>query len=361
MLLVDALEWIILGLFLAACLQFEFRILVPVLVRKTYTFVQIPLAQCVFWISAALMFNVLIIVLNGWEVSQSWFSGYVLEYTLSIDNLFIFQVLFRMYDTPVDQIDKALLFGISAAAGLRLVFFVIGTSLFEWISWIKYPLGVLLLITAWKTARTHAHVSSGATTPGEVPEGHPGTPQPSDPTPVFSLVVNCEKVLPVDSRYDKNAKFFQRANSTDLIGPASSSSTGWKMTMLGVVVLALTFVDVVFALDAVAAKVSQTFDLFVNFSSSLFAMMSFRALYHIIAELTAKFVLLKYGIAAILGYVGIELIVSNWIKIPNQVSSGIILSACILSITISVIYAKYTSTSQEYSTELANNFGIDDA
>ncbi len=131
--------------------------------------------------------------------------------------------------------------------------------------------------------------------------------------------------------------------------------------MLGVVVLALTFVDVVFALDAVAAKVSQTFDLFVNFSSSLFAMMSFRALYHIIAELTAKFVLLKYGIAAILGYVGIELIVSNWIKIPNQVSSGIILSACILSITISVIYAKYTSTSQEYSTELANNFGIDDA
>lgn len=354
----EALEWIILGLFLVVSVQCELKVVWPLATRHLHEEsggLQLSFIRCGYWVAVAVIFNLLVYALTDGESAESWFSGYVLEYTLSVDNLFIFQMMFRMYKTPVSQIDKALLYGIWAAAGLRLVFFIIGTSLFEWISWIKYPFGLLLFATAWKTANSNPQSSSGSSTPTSLEEENSNS----------QLAAFCGKYFPVSTRYDKSGNFFQHANSPDMLGVMPEEGAGLKVTMLGLVVLALAVVDVVFALDAVAAKVTQTSNLFINFTSSLFAMMSFRALYHIIAELTVTFVLLKYGIAIVLAYVGVELILSNWIKIPNQFSCAVILSVCVFSIIGSLLYAKFRPepTSKGYSIEMstaANPFGLEE-
>ena len=328
MLLNSILEWVILVLFLFVALKVGSR-------------VERPFIQCGYWIVIALMFNLLVYLMFGGEISEAWFSGYILEYTLSIDNLFIFQLMFKMYKTPESQIDKALQYGIGAAALMRLFFFLIGTSLFEWVSWIKYPLGVLLMFTAWKTAMAKQHVIerdvSGAVSEPEVPK----------------LGEYFGRFFPISQHYDKEGKFFQFEH---ILENRVGENSKLRLTMLGSVVMALVFVDVVFALDAVAAKVTQTGDVYVNFSSSLFAMVSFRSLYHIIAELTAAFALLKYGIAVILAYVGVELFVSNWVVIPNKISCIVIISACTISILGSLVYAKYNGTT---SLEMTN-FGLEE-
>jgi hypothetical protein len=194
------------------------------------------------------------------------------------------------------------------------------------------PFGVLLLITAYKTARVaHAQYSP----PGEESRNNSNDTWTPPLTPVnSSTLVFAEKYLRFTTKYDKNGKFLQREFSPDLIkvanffsgtspsngAPLEGSLGRLKMTMLGGVVLVLAFVDMVFALDAVAAKVTQTKSLFINASSSLVAMASFRSLYFVLSELTSTFTLLKFGVALILAYVAVELILSTWFVIPSRLS-----------------------------------------
>jgi tellurite resistance protein TerC len=361
------IEWPLLAISIAAFYSGELEYVPRVL---TFFRIEDPslrsaAVKCVYWICAAIVFNGLVWLLSqSSDTAEAWTSGYVLEYTLSIDNLFIFQMLFRFYETPANQIDKALLFGIAAAAILRLVFFIIGTSLFEWITWVRLPFGILLLLTAYKTV----HAATHATTPVQSETK-------------FKLIELAERHLPFIAMYDLNGKFFLHKDSADwviagrLISPPMSppleeettaramSIRGMRMTMLGAVVFALALVDVIFALDAVAAKVAQTHDLFVNFTSSLFAMASFRSLYFVVAQLTLAFRLLKYGVALILAYVGIELMISVWYTIPNSTSCLIILSICGGSVVASLFQSmleKYQliPPSKETAIELPESFGL---
>ncbi len=350
------MEWIVLTMFLGAAIHVDTRYVCWVFPaaegRKHLTSASV---HCIYWIFVALAFHILV----AWYLlgeGEAWFSGYLLEFTLSVDNLFVFQLMFRMFNTPDNQIDKALLWGISAAAGMRLVFFIVGTKMVDWINWIKYPFGVLLLITAWRTLQAARKSVLTNTNSG---------PPPPLGSSLMRVIGFAETHFPFVAQYEKDGKFFTTQDSANLIpsdgvlstsrtkSPETMAGSGTlvvtermssdgvvKMTMLGAVVLALAVVDVIFALDAVAAKVSQSRDLFVNFTSSLLAMMSFRSLYHIIVELTVTFALLKYGIALVLGYVGIELIVSNWIEIPSHLSCFMILAICFGSILGSLVANK---------------------
>jgi tellurite resistance protein TerC len=248
-----------------------------------------------------------------------------------------------MFETPSEQVNKALLYGIGAAGALRLVFFIIGSSLFEWVSWIRIPFGLLLLWTAYKTMKA-AHSESKLSI---------------EHSPVLEWA---EGNLPFTKRYDKSGKFFQRDNSSELMGVETTHAASGRlvMTMLGAVVATLAVVDVLFALDAVAAKVAQTQDLYVNFTSSLFAMVALRSLYFVIAELTVAFKLLKYGVALVLAFVAVELILSMWIHIPSAVSCIIILAICGSSILASVCMSAVVPAKPSQEVELAEAFGMDE-
>jgi tellurite resistance protein TerC len=326
------LEWIVLAVFLVAAIHVDIKYITRCCGEVS---LKASSVRCVYWLFVALVFQLVV----AWQLlgeGEAWFAGYLLEYTLSVDNLFVFQLMFKMFLTPADQIDKALLWGISAAAAMRLVFFIVGTKMIDWISWIKYPFGVLLLWTAWRTFQ--AARKSESVPPGSVP---------SPPIGIVNVIAFAERHLPFVAQYDKGGKFLS-SDEQDLVEhpgqlPVTRASSNSKsivpkrLTMLGAVVFALALVDVIFALDAVAAKVSQSRDLFVNFSSSLLAMMSFRSLYHVIVELTVTFSLLKYGIALVLGYVGLELIISNWTDIPSHLSCIMILAICFGSIAGSLV------------------------
>lgn len=293
---------------------------------------------CVYWVLVAVFFNVLVYLVGTSEEAEVWSSGFVLEYTLSIDNLFVFQALFRVYRTPDHLIPKALLIGVAASAMLRLIFFIIGTSLFEWVDWVRFPFGLALVITAYKTGTAIDFSPSHA------------EELDRDPSPVIAWA---ERNLPFTSKYDINGELVQWSDSPNLVRPgrsinssplggaspvASTSKSQTRVfTMLLAVIVALAFVDVLFALDAVAAKVLQTHDLFINFSSSLLAMVSFRSLYFVIVELSVTFAMLKVGIAIVLAYVGIELMISRWVDIPNNINCIIILGICGLAIVASIV------------------------
>ena len=367
-----SVEWPLLAVFLIGTLGIERRCAKRwFTASESRSAIRVSIANCCYWLAVAVAFNLFIFLAVSPEAAEAWSSGYVLEYTLSIDNLFVFQLLFKIYRTPDTLVNKALVWGIAGAAFFRLVFFALGTSLFEWVSWIRIPFGVILLVTAYKTARL----------------AYTAQPDPHDESSSttmagWSVISLAEQHLPFTSKYDMSGRFVQYENSpdllrtlTDLASPthhAPAPPGRRKMTMLVGVVLVLIFVDVLFALDAVAAKVMQTTDLFINFTSSLFAMASFRSLYFVIAELTVTFQLLKVGIAVVLGYVGVELIISNWVLVPNHVSCGIILGICGTAILGSVCmtvraepgkpgYSQVSPAKKKISgIELPSVFGLED-
>ena len=327
-------EWILILIYMFVSIRGEHALVNPLLkwIRWDADLLRASLARCLYWAIVSVILMLVYCLVSSEDDAEAWTSGFILEYTLSLDNLFIFQLVFRVYNTPETQIDKALIWGIGIAAGLRIVLFAVGTSLFEWVGWLRVPFGVLLLITAYKTARVaHAQYSP----PGEESRNNSNDTWTPPLTPVnSSTLVFAEKYLRFTTKYDKNGKFLQREFSPDLIkvanffsGPSPSNTSSvegslgrLKMTMLGGVVLVLAFVDMVFALDAVAAKVTQTKSLFINASSSLVAMASFRSLYFVLSELTSTFTLLKFGVALILAYVAAELILSTWFVIPSRLS-----------------------------------------
>jgi len=296
-----------------------------------------PMVHVFYWLLVSVFFALMVGVLEdadhgrvtGRSRQSAWLNGFLLEYTLSIDNLFIFHLIFREYKTPADQIDTALVWGIGLACAFRFLFFLIGTELFEWMVWLRFLFGILLLFTAYKTivgliGKANHHLGESMST---------------------RILQFMQSHAPFVKKYDVNGKFLQFENSTDLLdvgeavkrrasdpidesledGHEDGENAGsLRLTMLALVVTVIGIVDAVFAVDAVAAKMSQTEDLFINFSSSLFAMMSFRWLFGVVEKMASMFELLKFGIAIILGYVGVELILAYWVTIPNSVSGIVI-------------------------------------
>jgi tellurite resistance protein TerC len=303
--------WVVFVITLLASLYIEYRYspLIPQSSQKS-------LFHVIFWSLVAVVFSYLVsFIVQTPDFMAAWLSGYVLEFALSVDNLFVFQLLFEECKTPLDQRDKALVWGIGLACAFRLVFFIVGTELFEWTAWLKIPLGFLLLWiahTTMKAASSPSHstlhrMTSGLTSPS-----------------------SRMRVL-ASEKYDESGAFWV----------TSDQETSYpRLSMLAVVVMIIGVVDAVFAIDAVAAKMSQSRNLFVNFSSSLFAMMSFRWLYGLIQDLSSSFHLVKFGIGLVLAYVGIELVLSYWIVIPAAVSCWVIVLVLCGSVIASIIVGR---------------------
>ncbi len=251
------------------------------------------------WVSLALVFGGAIWLFEGPQHALAFYTGYVLEYSLSIDNMFVFILIFSYFAIPHDLQPKALLWGILGAVALRFVFIFVGVQLISLFSWTIYVFGVLLIFTAVKMLLQKEDDEF----------------DPSNSLPLKVL----KKFMPLKTDYHGENFFIKEG-------------VKWFATPLFAAVLVIEMSDLIFAVDSIPAVLSITQDTFLVYSSNIFAIIGLRSLYFLLSGMAGKFPYLKYGISVILFFVGIKMLLSHHVKIPILASLGIIVGVLFLSI-----------------------------
>lgn len=249
------------------------------------------------WISLALCFGGLLLLWQGSDTAEAYLSGYVIEKSLSVDNVFVFALIFSMFGIPPRYQHRVLMYGIIGALAMRAAFIAAGAALLDAFHVTIYLFGALLLYTAVKVLR------------------HGGGQVHPDKNPVMRLT---RRVIPSTSTLH-GQKFFTRAGGRRLATP-----------LLAVLILIET-TDVIFAIDSIPAVFAVTRDTFVVFTSNIFALLGMRALYFLLAGATQRLPYLQTGLGVILAGVGIKLLLTDLYEIPTWASLVFILA--VLTVT----------------------------
>ncbi len=258
------------------------------------------------WIGLALVFNYGIYVFMGEEKAIEFLTGYVLEKSLSIDNLFVFIMLFTYFNVDTKYQHKVLFWGIIGALVMRAIFIFAGVALINKFHWIIYVFGALLIFTGIKMIfQKEEHIE---------PDKNP-------------LVRLFKKFFPVTEERH-GGKFFVKLNGKTFATP------------LFVVLLIVEFTDLIFAVDSIPAILSITDDTFIIFTSNVFAILGLRALYFALAGITKYFHYLKYGLSAILVFVGVKMTIVDLYKIPIVYSLLVIMGILLISVILSLVFPK---------------------
>lgn len=257
-----------------------------------------------FYISLGLGFGALIFAARGSEAGSAYLAGYLLELSLSVDNVFVFALIFAAFAVPLPFQHRVLFYGILGAIVFRAIFIGLGTAILEQFHWAIYIFGVLLLITGYRMwAQRNEHMI--------------------DPTrnPILRLF---RRFIPTTDGY-RDQRFFVREGGRRLATP-----------LLAVLVVVESS-DILFAIDSVPAIFSVTTDSFLVFSSNAFAILGLRSLYFLLAGAVDKFRYLKPGLAALLIFAGIKILVADIVEIPIPASLGIIVGILVVAIGGSVL------------------------
>lgn len=265
-------------------------------------------AWSAIWIGVGLGFGLVLWAWQGGDVSATYYSGYLIEKALSIDNVFIFALIFSWFAVPAEYQHRVLFWGVVGALLFRLAFIFVGVEVLEAAFWAAYLLGAFLIYTGWKMAFRHDD-----------------TPEPDRNI----LVRLLRRVMPVTSEYD-GGRFFTRAGGRR------------AGTLLLVVLVAVEGTDLVFAIDSVAAILAITTSTFIVWTANALAVLGLRALYFCLAGLLKRFVLLHYGLAFLLAFAGVKLILSETPvgKVPIWVSLPVIAVSIAVSIVASLIVTR---------------------
>ncbi|MDZ4865400.1 MAG: TerC family protein [Gemmatimonadota bacterium] len=261
------------------------------------------------WSGGIVLVSLLFGVFLWWQAGQTtaleYFAGYLIELSLSVDNLFVFLLVFQYFAVPAELQPRVLKWGIFGAMLMRGVMIGLGAVLLQRFEWITWVFGGVLILTALKMIRVGEERIE--------PEKNP-------------LVRLARRVMPVTPAYEGN-HFFIRG-----------LTQGWMATPLFLVLLVVEWSDVVFAVDSIPAVFAVTRDPFVVYSSNLFAILGLRALFFVLAGALDRFHYLKPGVALILLFVGGKMLLGHWIHLPTLLSLGIIIM--ILSGTIGLSLLK---------------------
>jgi tellurite resistance protein TerC len=244
------------------------------------------------WVALAACFGGLVYFAFGSERALEFAAGYVLEKALSVDNLFVFVVLFGAFKIPQISQHRVLFWGVLGALVMRAGFIAAGSVLLARFHWLMYLFGAFLIFTAIKLAR-------------EKGDHEPASPLES---PVYRALV---RVLPTSSKLD-GERFFTRENGRRLATP------------LFVVLVLVEITDLIFAVDSIPAVFAVTTDPFIVFTSNVFAILGLRSLYFVLADFVHRFHYLKAALAIVLGFVGLKMLLMGVYKIPIAVSLGVI-------------------------------------
>ena len=238
------------------------------------------------WIALALIFNGWIYFRFGTDKALEFLTGYVIEKALSVDNIFVFVVLFSAFAVPKIYQHRVLFWGVIGAIVLRAIFIVLGAALLERFHWVMYVFGAILIVTGIRL------LIKGEADP------HP------ERNPIFRFL---RKFIAATPDYH-GKKFFIKEGGR------------WLATPLFVVLLAIEATDVVFAVDSIPAIFAITEDPFIVYTSNIFAILGLRALYFLLANVIDRFHLLSYGLALVLLFVGAKMVIADWYKVPIGIS-----------------------------------------
>jgi TerC family integral membrane protein len=254
-------------------------------------------------IAFALLFGLFVIWREGAQAGLEYYTGYLIELSLSVDNLFVFILIFQYFSVPAQAQPKVLKWGILGAIVMRFIMIALGALLLERFHWIVYVFGGILVITGVRMfTQQDAHLE---------PERNP-------------VVRLARRILPFTSAYD-GTRFFSR----NLAGKRFA-------TPLLLVLIVVEWSDLVFAIDSIPAIFAITRDPFLVYSSNVFAILGLRALFFVLAGMIDKFVYLKPGVAIILVFVGMKMLSSPWVKIPIALSLLIIVGILATAVALSL-------------------------
>jgi len=250
------------------------------------------------WISIGLSFSAIIAWAWGGQAAGEYLTGYLIEESLSIDNVFVWAVILSYFAVPAMYQFRVLFWGIFGALVLRAIFIFAGVALLQRFEWVLYIFGAFLIVSAIRIARH------------EETEVHP------EHNPVLKLV---RKVIPMTTAYDGH-KFFTKQSGKRLATP------------LFAVLILIESTDVVFAVDSVPAILAVSREPFIVFSSNAFAILGLRALYFCLAGMAGKFRYLNIGLGVILAFVGVKMLIAEWYHLPTFASLIVI----VVTLTIAV-------------------------
>ncbi|MBP7604606.1 MAG: TerC family protein [Spirochaetes bacterium] len=266
------------------------------------------LAWTGFWIVLALMFNAGVYYFEGTQKALEFLTAYLIEKSLSVDNIFVFLMVFSYFGIPSKYQHRVLFWGIIGALIMRAAFILVGVALIERIHWIIYVFGAFLIFIGIKMALEKEK------------EIHP------EKNPVLKYF---RKIMPVTKEFVGHDFFTKKG-------------TRWAATPLFVVLLVIESTDVVFAVDSIPAVLAISHDPFIVYTSNVFAILGLRALYFAIAGVMQLFHYLNYGLAFILVFVGIKMILADFYKLPVSVALGVIAGVLAISVIASLMFPKKT-------------------
>jgi len=264
------------------------------------------------WIALSLLFNIGICYWRGSETALAFLAGYLIEKSLSVDNIFVFLMIFTYFRIPVHLQHKVLFWGILGAMVTRTILIAAGITLFERFHWMVYVFGAILILTGIKMALQKDK------------EIHPGR------NPVLRLL---RRWMPLTETYE-NGSFFVYRGGRCLATP------------LFLALLVVETTDLIFAVDSIPAILAITTDPFIVYTSNVFAILGLRALYFALAGVIPLFQYFHHGLTAILVFVGVKMLLDGVYKVPVGVALGIVAGILTLSIAASLVRSQRLQVSQ---------------
>ncbi len=269
------------------------------------------LAWSAMYVALAGAFAAVLYFWQGQQTALEFVTGYILEVSLSIDNLFIFLLIFNFFAVPDQQQHRVLFWGVIGALALRGIFIGAGVGLISRFHWVLYVFGVLLIVSGIRFCLPGQHKIDPARNP---------------------LVRAFRRFIPVTKDY-QGGKFFVR-NLQD--------NSRIYATPLLIVLLVIETTDVLFAVDSIPAVLAITLNAFIVYTSNVFAILGLRSMYFAVSRLMKVFRFLHYGLAAVLMMVGLKMVTSEYFRIPTAVMLGAVASVILISIAISMVFPAKT-------------------
>jgi tellurite resistance protein TerC len=260
------------------------------------------------WVALSLSFAFAVYHNLGRQAGLEFLTGYLIEYALSVDNIFVFVLIFSYFKVPEEYQHRVLFWGIIGALVLRGVMIVVGAALVSKFAWTLYIFGAFLFFTGLKMAlqKETAHYNP-------------------EKDPVLRLA---RKILPVTNQYHGESFFVKEPDKTGKIR--------WTATPLFIVLIIVDTTDVIFATDSIPAIFAITRDPFIIYTSNICAVLGLRALYFLLASIVDKFVYLKLGLSLVLMFIGAKMLLEHFFHIPIVASLGVVAAVLLASILASL-------------------------
>jgi TerC family integral membrane protein len=259
-----------------------------------------------FWIGMAMVFATVVFLTEGRDHGVEYLTGYVIEKSLSVDNLFVFLIIFQFLAVPPGLRGRALTYGIMGALILRLGFILAGAALLEAFHWIVFGFGGLLIVTAFRLAFQGEHEM-------DIEKN--------------AAVRLLRRLIPVTTGY-LGTRFLVRVDGQLMATP------------LVIVLVAIATTDVVFAVDSIPAIFAITDDPFIVYTSNAFAILGMRALFFAVAGLIGYFTYLRQGLVVVLAFVGVKMLISDFYEIPTLAALGVVLAILLVAVIFSLLLRK---------------------